>query len=190
MVAINLTAVLLLGHPWSTAARGDGGTLRHWERRDHFEIAVFTSPYPIVAGPVDISVLVLEADSGEPVPNAKVRVELSPLGRTGAVVRHRATSESATNKLFYAANIQLPDAGAWMVEVAVEIEGMEHVAKAHFKLEAAAGLPRWTAWWPWVCWPAPLIVLYGIHQGLVLRKTHLRPIPASITRRISAAKSG
>jgi hypothetical protein len=160
---------LMLGHFWVAAARGDGGTLRHWERQGRYEIAVFTAPTPFVVGPVDISALILDSSSGEPVQNAKVRVKVQPLGRPSEAVLHPATTEAATNKLFYAAVFELPEPGSWVAEVA--IEGMNHDAKVRFKLEAADALPKWMALWPWVCWPAPVILLYGIHQHLVWRKS-------------------
>jgi hypothetical protein len=159
---------LMLGHSWVAAARGDGGTLRHWERQGRYEIAVFTAPNPFVVGPVDISVLVLDSSSGEPIQDAKVSVKVESLSRPGEAVLHPATTEAATNKLLYAAVFELPESGFWMVEVA--IEGVNHDAKVRFKLEAAGALPKWMALWPWVFWPAPVILLYGIHQHLVWRK--------------------
>jgi hypothetical protein len=128
-----------------------------------------------VAGPVDISVLILDTASGEPVQYAKVIVKVEPLGRPGEAVSHRATTEAATNKLLHAAVFELPEPGLWMVEVAVE--GVEkRDVKVRFRLPAADGLPRWMALWPWVCWPAPVILLYGIHQHLVWRKTRPRRV--------------
>jgi YtkA-like len=171
-VAISLVLGWLLSHPCVTTVRGDGGTLRYWERHGTFEIAVFTAPNPFVAGPVDISVLVLDSASGEPVPDAKVSVKVEPMGRPGEAVLHRATTEAATNKLLHAAVFELPEPGLWVVEV--YIEGLNHDATIRFKLEAANGPPHWMALWPWVCWPAPVILLYGIHQRLVWRKARYR----------------
>ena len=101
-------------------ARGDGGTLRFWDRQRPYEIAVFTAPNPFVAGPVDISVLVLDLASGEPVLDAKVRVKVEPLGRPAEALTHDATTEAATNKLFHAAVFELPESGVWTVEVTIE----------------------------------------------------------------------
>jgi hypothetical protein len=171
-VAISLALGWLLGHSWVAPARGDGGTLRHWERQGTFEIAVFTAPNPFVAGPVDISVLVLDSASGEPVPDAKVIVKVEPLGRPGEAVLHPATTGAATNKLFYAAVFELLEPGFWMVHV--DIKGIGDNAQVRFKLEAANGPPHWMALWTWVCWPAAVILLYGIHQYLAWRKTRPR----------------
>jgi len=104
--------------------------MRLWERLGAYEIAVFTAPNPFVAGPVDISVLVLDSSSGEPVPDAKVSVKVEPLGRPVEAVLHPATSEAATNKLLYAAVFELPEPGFWVVEVA--IEGVKDNAQVRF----------------------------------------------------------
>jgi hypothetical protein len=173
-VAITLMLGWLLGHTWVAPARGDGGTLRHWERQGPYEIAVFTAPNPFVAGPVDISVLVLDSASGEPVQDAKIGIKLEPLGRRGEAVVHPATAGAATNKLFYAALFELPESGVWMV--AVDIERVRENAEVRFKLEAGNGPPHWLALWPWVCWPALVILLYGIHQHLVWRKSRSRTV--------------
>jgi hypothetical protein len=182
VVAIRMALVWLIGHAWLTAARGDGGTLRYWERKGVYEIAVFTASDPFVAGPVDISVLVLDCVSGEPTPDAKVSVEAKPLGRPGRAISHPATTEASINKLLYAAVFELPESGFWVMEVTVEIEEMKRIANVRFQLEVAERLPPWVAWWPWVCWPVPMILLYGLHQYMVWRKTGSRmettPMPS------------
>jgi len=171
-VAIGLALGWLLCVSCVAAARGDGGTLRLWDRQGTYEIAVFTAPNPFVAGPVDISVLILDCTTGEPVLDANVSVKVEPLGRPDEAVTHSATTEAATNKLFHAALFEIPEPGLWLVEVA--IGGVKEDAKVRFTLEAAGARPRWMVLWPWVCWPAPVILLYGIHQRLVWRKTRSR----------------
>src|SRR6516225_10944715 len=109
---------LLIPHP-SSLARADGGTVRLREQAGVYQVAVFTLPTPFRAGPVDVSVLVLDAATGEYVPEARVSVRLTARG-TGEVLEYPATTEAATNGLFRAAVFELPDAGWWDVEVIVE----------------------------------------------------------------------
>src|SRR4051812_3789696 len=52
---------------WDARVKGDGGTLRAWKRQGGYEIAVFTEPTPLVTGPVDMSVLLLDGNTGEPI---------------------------------------------------------------------------------------------------------------------------
>src|SRR5580704_18909475 len=51
------------GIPVATFA--DGGTIRLSETKEAYRISAFTSPNPFRAGPVEISVLVQDADSGD-----------------------------------------------------------------------------------------------------------------------------
>ncbi len=169
--ALGLILAWLLTSVWVAPARGDGGTLRLWDRRDNYEIAVFTAPSPFVAGPMDISVLVLDSATGEPVLDANVTVEVAPLGRPESAVLHPATSVAATNKLFYAALFELGEPGRFTVEVVVD--RAQEKARVRFEVEAVDGRFRRMDLWPWIGWPAPLVLLYGLHRWLVWRR--IRP---------------
>src|SRR5690349_412542 len=87
----------LIPHP-SSLARADGGAVRLSERAGNYQVTVFTSPTPPRAGPVDVSVLVLDGASGECVPEPRVDVCLTARG-SGQVLEGPATAEAATNKL-------------------------------------------------------------------------------------------
>lgn len=71
-------------------AGADGGTLRFSEEKDGYRIAVFTTPTPLRAGPVDISVLVQNAATGEPESGVQISVKVQSHGNRGAVplMRH------------------------------------------------------------------------------------------------------
>jgi hypothetical protein len=153
-------------HP-SSFAEADGGTVRLREQAGAYQVTVFTSPTPFRAGPVDISVLVLDASTGECVPEARVTVRLMARG-TGDVLEYPATTEAATNKLFHAASFHLPEPGWWDVEVAVE--GPHGPALLRFGVQADEPPPRWLELWPWFAWPALAVAFFGFHQVLVRRK--------------------
>jgi hypothetical protein len=140
------------------------------ERAGGYQITVFTSPTPLRAGPVDVSVLVQDAASGECVPEARVTVCLKAPA-AGHVLDYPATVEAATNKLFRAAEFRLPEAGWWDVDVAVE--GPHGPAVVRFGVQADEALPRWLDLWPWFCWPALAVALFGVHRVLV-RWSHSR----------------
>jgi hypothetical protein len=152
----------------AAVVRADGGVPRLSERVGGYRVSVFTSPTPIRAGPVDISVLVQDADSGELVPGARVTVRAVPRDHPEAAVSHPATSEAATNKLYRAAVFELPEPGWWDMDVTVE--GGRGPAHVRFAVEAADPLPRWWALAPWVGWPALAVALFSLHQVLVRRK--------------------
>jgi hypothetical protein len=158
-------ALILLG---SSPARADGGTLCLVERAGPYQVAVFTAPTPLRAGPVDVSVLVQDAATGAHVPAARVTIRLTPAGRRGPVLEYPATEEAATNKLFRAAVFELPSAGRWEVEV--RVEGPGGAARVRCEVEAGEPLPRWLTLWPWVGWPALAIGLFAVHQALARRR--------------------
>jgi len=158
---------------WCAPAAGDGGAVRISARKGGYRITVFTSPTPFRAGPVDISVLVQDAATGEPVRQARVTVHL--LKRGQAPLARPATHEAATNKLLHAAKIELPEPGRWKLEV--HVEGLHRRAVLSCDLEAAEPLPRWLELWPWICWPALAIALFGIHQVLAQRRPGEKPKP-------------
>jgi hypothetical protein len=152
----------------AAAARADGGVPRLSERAGGYRVSVFTSPTPFRAGPVDVSVLVQDADSGELVPDVRVTVRAAPRSRPEAAVSLPATAEAATNKLYRAAVFDLPEPGWW--EMDVMVEGGRGSARVRFAVEAADPPPRWWSLAPWVGWPALAVALFSLHQVLVRRK--------------------
>jgi hypothetical protein len=158
--------VWLVAGPWCALAPADGGSLCLSARNGGYHVTVFSAPTPLRAGPVDISVLVQDGSTRAPMPDARVMVRMTRLGRP--VLEFPATREAATNKLFRAAQFGLPESGRW--EMQVQVEGLHGTAVVGGELEAAGPLPRWQQMWLWIEWPALAIVLFGIHQVLVRRR--------------------
>jgi hypothetical protein len=159
--------------------RADGGAVRLRERAGGYQITVFTSPTPFRAGPVDVSVLVQDAATGECVPEARVSLCLKA-PEAGRVQEYPATTEAATNKLYRAAEFRLPESGLW--DVAVAVEGPHGPALVRFGVQADDPLPRSLDLWPWFGWPALVVALFGIHQVLVRRKARRSAtVPARLT---------
>jgi hypothetical protein len=157
----------LIPQPLSLA-RADGGAVRLCERAGDYQLAVFTLPTPFRTGPVDVSVLVQDAATGECVTQARVTLRLSARG-SGQVLECPATSGSASNKLFHEAAFELPEAGWWDAEVSVD--GPHGPARARFEVEAGEAPPRWQELWPWFAWPALAVALFGLHQAVARRRT-------------------
>ena len=156
----------LIPHP-SSLARADGGAVRLCERAGDYQLAVFTLPTPFRAGPVDVSVLVQDAATGECMTPARVTLQLTARG-SGQVLEYPATSGAASNKLFHEAVFELPEAGWWDVEVSVD--GPHGQARARFDVEAGAAPPRWQELWPWFGWPVFAVALFGLHRVLARRQ--------------------
>jgi hypothetical protein len=156
----------LIPHP-SSFARADGGAVQLRERAGDYQITVFTSPTPLRAGPVDISVLVQDAATGECMPETRVTVCLKVPGAE-RMLEYPATTEAATNKLLRASEFQLPEPGWW--DVSVVVEGPHGPAVVRFGIQADEPPPRWLDLWPWFSWPALAVALFGAHRVLVRRK--------------------
>ncbi len=161
-VAVGVLFTWVLLETWCTLAGADGGSLRLSGTQSGCRITVFTAPTPFRAGPVDISVLVQDSLTGEPMTGARVTVRMSKLGQIA--LEYPATTQAATNKLFRAAQFELPEPGRWDMQVMVE--GSQGPAEIAGEVEAAEPLPRWREIWPWFGWPALAIALFGIHQIL------------------------
>jgi len=147
--------------PWCAPASADGGSLRLSEKKGGYQIAVFTAPAPFRAGAVDISALVQDASTGDPMTQMQVTIRMTKSG--GLVLEYPATTEAATNKLFRAAQFNLPEPGHW--ELQVQVEGSHGLAVIGGEVDAAEPLPRWQEMWPWFGWPALAVALFSIHQS-------------------------
>jgi hypothetical protein len=158
-------------HP-SSYLRADGGSVCLSERKGNYRITVFASPNPMRAGPVDISVFVQHATTLEPVSGARVTIKATRRGCHCMALHYPATTEAATNKLYNAANFDLPESGWYSVEV--DIDGAFGEAQVRFDLEAAEAMPQFPAVWLWVGWPILAILFFGIHQFLVRLRSSRR----------------
>src|SRR5580704_13866550 len=71
-VGLIVAGLLVLVGLRGAAARADGGTVRYYDRLGDYRVTVFTSPAPLRAGPVDVSVLVQNVETGQPIVDAEV----------------------------------------------------------------------------------------------------------------------
>lgn len=161
-----VVVVFLLQSP--AALHADGGIVRLSERLRDYRITVFTSPNPLRAGPVDVSIFVQDAASGEPIAGARITVQASPRAHPDESIVCPATTEAATNKLFQSALFDLPEAGWW--DVTIKVEGLRDPVEVHFEMEADKPLPHVWEMLPWIAWPIIVIVLFFVHKWLVQRK--------------------
>jgi hypothetical protein len=150
---------------WCAPASADGGSIRLSGRKGGYRITVFTAPTPFRAGAVDISALVQDASTGDPMTQVQVTVRMTKSGRLA--LEYPATSEAATNKLLQAAQFELPEPGRWALEV--RVQGSHGLAVIGGDLDAAEPPPRWQEMYPWIGWPALAIALFSIHQILARR---------------------
>lgn len=131
LAVLAIVAGLLL----SRSASANGGTVQVSRAlAGPFEVTVWTDPSPIRVGTVDVSVMV-ELPGGSPLQDARVSVTVWPMSNAGRAATYEATHDQATNKLFYAAHVPIPQAGPWQVKVTiVELSGDGDVS---FMIEAS-----------------------------------------------------
>jgi hypothetical protein len=166
-------AACLIASGWPTPAFADGGVIRLSETTDAFRVTVLTAPTPFRAGPVDVSVLVQDARTGEVVPDAKVTLRLFARDNPSEIRQYAATTAAATNKLFYSALFDLPAPGWWTLET--DVERAQKTARVSFQMEAAGPLPRWAGFWPWFTWPFLTVALFAFHQVLAFNRIRSQP---------------
>jgi 5-hydroxyisourate hydrolase-like protein (transthyretin family) len=154
-----------------SAVRADGGTVRYSERRGDRSVTVFTSPTPLRAGLVDVSVLVLDANSGTPQVGVPVLVEAASADSQRQITR-TATNEAATNKMMRAAEIDLA-AGKW--HIAVFVDDPAKRAPISFDVDVAEPMAPWLDTGLWIAWPFAAIGLFAVHRILVHRRRDARP---------------
>ena len=127
-------ALLLCAFP--SPALANGGTVQIANQRaGPYSVTVFTSPNPTPVGIVDISVLLQRAGSQQLVEDAHVTVSADPIGNAGHADTFLATHADATNKLYYAANVNLTAEGQW--RLTVHIDGPPGQADTVFTLQAS-----------------------------------------------------
>jgi hypothetical protein len=167
-----LLLAILLGSGNCADAWADGGQIRAVTDYKNYRLTVFTSPTPMRAGPVDISVLVQDATSGEMIPDAVVTVELSQPKKTALPIWSTATTAAATNKLLQSAIVDIPRPGIWNVTIECLAKNDPSPFQSKFSMEAGPPLPRWHALWPWLMLPAIATILFGVHRILEARRSN------------------
>jgi hypothetical protein len=174
-----------LGGVAARTAQGDGGTVRLSSVAGRYRVSAFTSPAPLRAGLIDISVMVQDSLSGEPIHDAAVSLDVTSTAEPPLEIHVQATREAATNKLLRSAIFELPRAGPWRVDIT--IDGPLGAARSSFDFVADEPMPRWHDLWLWIAFPALPIALYTLAE--IRRRRRERPA-TSIGSRPSRATAG
>ena len=147
---------------FSSRGQADGGFVELHQEVGPFVVTVFSAPGRLRAGPVDISVLVQDRASGQPVLDGEVFVRLKNPG--GITLVERATREMAQNKLLYSALIDLPEAGQWELELTIK-QGKETTSILG-QVSAAAPTPFLLSYWRSLSLPPIVIAVFALNQWL------------------------
>ncbi len=171
-------AIVLSALPMHSS-HADGGVVLAEHASTIHRVTLFGSPYPLRAGPADLSVFVQDAKTGEPILNAKVEIQLlaaSP-GDGEAWVPPccsmkpgdstlPARRESAQNKLLYAADALFSASGSH--RILVQVDGGAALAA---DVEVSPALPPAAHYWSYLALPPLFIGIFALNQRLRRRSS-------------------
>lgn len=149
----------------AAAAYGDGGIVRASETHGTTQITVFTSPTPLRAGPIDVSVLIQDLPSGMTATDAEIEVIVHPTDAPGRALRRMATADRAVNKLLRAAEFDLVESGPTQFEIIVR-RSQRADLRVRFEADVTPPLPRWAQYWPWFTWPLVVAAIFILRRRL------------------------
>ena len=161
-------------------AYADGGSVIFQKQEGDFQVTVFGLPSPLRAGPVDLSVLIQEIATREPVLDAQVSLSVTPISaeiEPGAEVWtppccslkrsddfYVATRSQAQNKLMYHAFFPIPASGKWNLAVEVRRGNAAHYLVG--PVEVAPPLKPMLAYWPLLALPFLAIGGFVLNRSL------------------------
>jgi hypothetical protein len=153
-------------------AHADGGAVCLREGSGAFLVTVFVAPQPIQVGPIDVSVLVQDRQTGVVILDAKVDLAIRYVDGGGPEFIAHATQEQSTNKLLKSGRIGLPTSGSWGLRVFVSHGHEQSVFATILPVSPAAS--RLGAVWPLLFLPPFAIALFALHQTLSSQAGRMR----------------
>ncbi len=162
-----IVAVVALGQTvQQPTAFANGGTVQWRKQAGSLLITVFTTPAPLSAGPVVISLLVQNRNGLEPVLDANVSLLLRADTST-AEIRAQPTREQAQSELLYVAPVTLAESGKWQLAVTIVRNGERTDATGTI---GVAPTPAMVAsYWGYITFP-PLMIVAFVGHGLLFRR--------------------
>jgi hypothetical protein len=157
----------------ATLSFADGGTVLFHKSAGDFDITVFSKSETVRAGINDLSVMVQRPDHAT-VMDATVLLHLKQTQSSGDITRLTAiaTHAKATNKMLYAAPLNIPSTGAWILDADVTSQGKTGVATG--QLQVLPPQPPVVNYWPYVAMVPALAVAFLINRKL---RERYRPRP-------------
>jgi hypothetical protein len=145
--------------------RADLGQVRLSGSAGPYRVTVLTTPTPLYAGPVEISVFVQDAETLEPVNDATLEVVLARADhehRSEGRAHLRAAYDLDAVGPHYVVRSVLPQAGRW--DIGIHFVGPAGEGSVSCDFDAAPAPPRWQALWPWISWPLVVILLFLVSE--------------------------
>jgi hypothetical protein len=147
----------------------DGGKIQFQRKAGAFNVTLFSTPSPVRVGRADFSVMVQNAADQSSILDADVRIHLvrhdsRSISEVSAPARH----EQATNKLLYAAQMDLNTAAKYRVEISVQ--NSRDSALVTGDIDVLPPEPPLLAHWPYFAALPLVALLFAINQRLKRRR--------------------
>ena len=164
----------------ATSSDDDDQTLRLWKQSGPFSVAVFAPPGDLQAGHTSFGVLVQDRNAEEVLLDSAVDLSARPIDAAeNSTSSAHATQEESENKLLQTAELDLPSAGDWTVQVALS----RNSESVHLSLplrvvrreNAIADL------WPYFLFPGFGMILFGVYV-----RRHHQPTVSPLEQHVSS----
>ena len=144
----------------------DGGTVLFHKPAGDFDITVFSKSESVRAGENDLSVMVQRRADNSTVMDATVLLHLERAQPSGEIMRLTgiATHAKATNKLLYAATVNIPSTGVWALAADVTSGAKNGIAAG--QLNVLGPVPPLQNYWPFVAMVPLLAIAFIINRKL------------------------
>ena len=106
--------------------------------------------------------MIQDADGGRPILEAEVTVQLQEQGTDRSPIITQATRQNATNKLLYAALVNLPAPGLWELQVTAQYQAQR--ANVTGMVTAVPPRPTLCSWWLYAALLSVTIGSVALHQ--------------------------
>jgi hypothetical protein len=160
-----ISALLLV----ASFAQADGGKVQFQRQAGVFNITLFSTPATVRAGRTDFSVMVQNTADKSSVLDADVRFHFTQRSANSiASVSAPARHDQATNKLLYAAQVDLNATGKWRVEISVQTKRDSALVTGDVDVEPPE--PPLLAHWPYFVALPIVALLFALNQLLKRRR--------------------
>ena len=180
----------ILGYLLLASARiawADAGTIQFQGDAGTFHVTVFTQPPILHAGLIDITLLLQERTSLNPLLDAKVRFDLAAqdstttqaglwmppacaMNKTGDLSDIPAKLGHGENRLLYGNVVQIPNSGHWQLRARIQRGGESAEIETLLNVEPAP-LPPLAYWHLFLLLPVGILG-FVLHQMARARRTH------------------
>lgn len=155
-----ISLAFLLAWCFTPTAVADGGQILLHQTSGSFAITVFATPQPLTSGDADLSVLVQDGASQQPVLDVDVSLRLQP--PSGPIVPVALNQQSS--QLMRSAEYHFAQPGHWGLTVEVSRGSLRSVVTGGF--DVAASHSRQVLVWIFVLLPLLFIGLFAVQQHL------------------------